>query len=152
MYQIIQTKIATVKEPTEYYASNDSSAIEFCKDMASLSQESLQILTLNVKNRIIDRHMITLGVLNYSFAHPREIFKACCNDSAASLIMIHNHPSGVTDPSDEDIKLTNKIIAAGEIMGIPIVDSLIIAKINGKIKHLSLRESGICNFDSKLSS
>lgn len=146
MYQIIQAKISTVKEPTGYYASNDSSAIEFCKDMASLAQESLQILTINVKNRIIDRHMITLGVLNYSFAHPREIFKACCNDSAAALIMIHNHPSGVTDPSNEDIKMTNRIIAAGEIMDIPLLDSIIIAKNNGKIVHHSLRESGECCF------
>jgi DNA repair protein RadC len=149
MYQVIQAKVATIKEPTEYYASNSSSAIEFCKDMVSLSQESLQILTLNVKNRIIDRHMITLGVLNYSFAHPREIFRACCNDSAAALIMIHNHPSGVTDPSEEDIKMTNKIIAAGgEVMGIPLLDSLIIAKMNGSIKYLSLRESGLCKFSS----
>jgi len=148
MYQIIQAKVATIKEPTEYYASNDSSAIEFCKDMASLSQESLQILTLNVKNRIIDRHMITLGILNYSLAHPREIFKACCEDAAAAFIMIHNHPSGITDPSIDDIKLTNRIVEAGEIMEIPLLDSLIIAKMNGSIKHLSLRESGLCKFSS----
>ena len=85
------------------------------------------IICLNSANKIIKYEVISIGNLNSSVVHPREIFKAAIENNSASVILVHNHPSGNTEPSNEDIKITRKLVEAGKIMDIPIFDHIIIA-------------------------
>ena len=90
-------------------------------------KERFIVVCLNSANKIIKFETISIGSLNSSIVHPREIFKAAIENSSASLILLHNHPSGNSEPSNEDISITKKIADAGKILDIPIFDHLIIA-------------------------
>ncbi|MCL5027746.1 MAG: DNA repair protein RadC [Bacteroidetes bacterium] len=90
-------------------------------------KEKFIVVCLNTANKIIKIETISIGSLNSSVVHPREIFKAAIENSSASIILIHNHPSGNPDPSTEDIAITKKIVESGKIMEIPVFDHLIIA-------------------------
>lgn len=91
-------------------------------------QEYFYCIFLDQKKYIIDTKLIFIGSLTMSIVHPREIFKEACLLSASSIICVHNHPSGNTNPSNEDINITNKLIESGNILGIPIIDHIIIGK------------------------
>ena len=78
-------------------------------------------------NKIIKHETISIGNLNSSIVHPREVFKVAIDNSSASIILIHNHPSGNPEPSNEDIRITKKMVETGKIMEIPVFDHLIIA-------------------------
>ena len=82
--------------------------------------------------------VITVGTLNASLVHPREIFKVAIRQSAASVILVHNHPSGKLDPSKEDLTVTQQLIESGKMLEIPVQDHLI---VSGD-KFLSLKEEG----------
>jgi DNA repair protein RadC len=90
-------------------------------------KEKFIVVCLNSANRIIKQETISIGNLNSSVVHPREIFKVAIDSSAASIILIHNHPSSNPDPSNEDISVTKKIVESGKIMDIPVFDHIIIA-------------------------
>ena len=90
-------------------------------------KEKFIIICLNSANKIIKFETISIGSLNSSVVHPREIFKAAIEYSSASIILLHNHPSGNTEPSNEDIAITKKLVEAGKIIDIPIFDHIIIA-------------------------
>lgn len=90
-------------------------------------KEKFIVVCLNSANRIIKYEIISVGNLNSSVVHPREIFKAAIENNSASVILIHNHPSGNPEPSNEDIAITKKIVEAGKIFDIPVFDHLIIA-------------------------
>ena len=89
-------------------------------------QEKFIILCLDTKNQIISDETIFIGGLDVSIAQPREIFKAALLESAASIVLIHNHPSGDPTPSREDIEITNRIAESGKILGIPVCDHIIV--------------------------
>jgi DNA repair protein RadC len=91
------------------------------------NKEKFIVVCLNSANKIIKHEIISVGNLNSSVVHPREIFKVAIDNSSASIILIHNHPSGNPEPSNEDIRITKKIVETGKIMDIPIFDHLIIA-------------------------
>lgn len=93
-------------------------------------KEKFIVLCLNASNRITKEEVVSIGNLNSSVVHQREIFKAAIENSAASIILLHNHPSGNPDPSNEDILITHQIVEAGKIMGIPVYDHIIIAGNN----------------------
>lgn len=107
-------------------------------EMSSLNQEHFVVLFLNTKNQVIHKQTIFIGSLNASIVHPREIFREAVKRSAACIICAHNHPSGVTTPSNEDVEVTNRLEQAGYIMGIELVDHLII----GDHTFLSMKEKG----------
>jgi len=90
-------------------------------------KEKFIVVCLNSANRIIKQEVISVGNLNSSVVHPREIFKVAIDNSSASIILIHNHPSGNPEPSNEDIQITKKIVESGKILDIPVFDHLIIA-------------------------
>jgi DNA repair protein RadC len=90
-------------------------------------KEKFIVVCLNTANRIIKQEIISIGNLNSSVVHPREIFKVAIDTSAANIILIHNHPSGNPDPSNEDITITKKIVESGKIMDIPVFDHIIVA-------------------------
>ena len=90
-------------------------------------KEKFILVCLNSANKIIKYEIISVGNLNSSVVHPREIFKAAIENNSASVLLIHNHPSGNPEPSNEDITITKKIVEAGKILDIPVFDHLIIA-------------------------
>jgi len=115
--------------------------------MHGAEQESFYIILLNTKSRIIGAPMeITRGLLDSTPTHPREVFKPAIRESAAALIIVHNHPSGDPPPSREDIEATRRLVEAGRIIGIPIFDHVIIANPT----YISLRERNLVSFASTL--
>lgn len=107
--------------------------------LRSLEQEHFLTLHLNTKNRLLGMETVSIGTLDASLVHPREVFKAAIRQSSASLILAHNHPSGDPRPSKEDINLTYRLKESGELLGIPILDHVII----GDHKYYSMKEEGI---------
>jgi DNA repair protein RadC len=91
------------------------------------NKEKFIVVCLSSANKIIKHETISIGNLNSSVVHPREVFKVAIDNSSASIILIHNHPSGNPEPSNEDIRITKKIVETGKIMDIPVFDHLIIA-------------------------
>lgn len=91
------------------------------------NKEKFIVVCLNSANKIIKHETISVGNLNSSVVHPREVFKVGIDNSSASIILIHNHPSGNPEPSNEDIRITKKIVETGKVMDIPVFDHLIIA-------------------------
>ena len=91
-------------------------------------QEHLVCVTLDSKNHIINKHIITTGLVNQTPVHPREAFREAVKDNAVSVIFAHNHPSGSTNPSPEDISITRVLNAAGKILQIPVLDHVIISR------------------------
>ena len=112
--------------------------MEMNKDMAHLDQEEIRIVMLNVKNRVIGVKTITKGTISRSLVSPKEIFSPAVRKMAAGIVMVHNHPSGIVEPSSEDKKITEKVKEAGDVLSISLVDSIIIGK-NG---FYSFKEEG----------
>lgn len=108
-------------------------------DMGHLKKEHFRIVMLDTKNGIIGIEDISIGSLNSSIVHPREVFKEAIAKSSASIILVHNHPSGDPTPSKEDIAITRRLSEGGEILGIKVLDHIII----GNKKYISLKEKDI---------
>lgn len=103
-------------------------AYEYLKDLRTLSKEHLRGLYVNTHHRLIHDEVISIGTINSNLIHPREVFKPAIEYGAAAVILAHNHPSGVVTASAADIEITKRIIEAGKIIGIPLVDHIIIGK------------------------
>lgn len=108
------------------------------EDMRYLQKEHFVCLFLNTKNRVIAQETLSMGSLNASIVHPREVFLAAIKRSSASIICVHNHPSGDPMPSPEDIELTDRLKEAGEIIGIDVLDHVVL----GDRTFVSLKEKG----------
>lgn len=108
-------------------------------DMVHLKKEHFRIVMLDTKNQIIGIEDISIGSLNSSIVHPREVFKEAIARSSASIILVHNHPSGDPTPSKEDISITRRLSEGGEILGIKVLDHIII----GNKRYISLKEKDI---------
>lgn len=115
---------------------NENGKIEKAKDVydyffpkiGHLQQEQFRILMLDTKNKILKEEIISMGLLDASLVHPREVFKSAIKESAQAVIVVHNHPSGDPLPSSEDEEVTQKLRKAGEILGINVLDHVIIGK------------------------
>ncbi|WFA09486.1 DNA repair protein RadC [Tissierella sp. Yu-01] len=105
-------------------------------EMRYLTKEHFRIAILDTKNQILSIENISVGTLNASIVHPRDVFKIAIKRNANSILLIHNHPSGDTTPSNEDINITNRLIDAGNLVGIKVLDHIII----GDNKYLSFKE------------
>lgn len=110
----------TIRTPTDV-------AGKFIPILRDLKQEVFLVILLNSANRIIKEVTITRGLLNSSLTHPREVFRHAIIEHAASIILMHNHPSGNLEPSQEDIAITKQLVEASKVVGIPVHDHLIIA-------------------------
>ncbi len=108
--------------------NNAKDVEKIVSDLKDKKQEHFVILTLDGANNLIQKHTVFVGTLNQSIVHPREIFANAVADRAASIIFVHNHPSGNLNPSDDDIKTTSRLVKAGNIMGIKVLDHIIISK------------------------
>lgn len=109
------------------------------EEMRHLRKEHLRVIFLNTKNIVIDIKDISMGSLNSSIVHPREIFSEAIRKSSASIIVCHNHPSGDPTQSQEDINITKRLYEVGKIIGIELLDHIII----GDNCYVSLKEKGI---------
>lgn len=109
------------------------------EDLRNLDREYFLALLLNTKNQVLAKETISIGTLNASMVHPRELFKVAIRRSAAAVILVHNHPSGDPTPSREDIALTKRLVEAGEIIGIDVLDHIVI----GDNRFTSLKSKGL---------
>ncbi len=109
------------------------------KDLIPLKKEHCVVFYLDTIHQIIKRELVSVGILNANLIHPREIFEPAIRQTAAEIIIAHNHPSGDPTPSDSDIELTKRLVAAGDLLGIKVVDHVIV----GKSTWVSLKEQGI---------
>lgn len=140
---IVSLKV--VKESSLLYGkrkiSSPSDAVEIGRSMLDGSdREKLLLCCLNTKNEPTNLNIVSIGSLNSSIVHPREVFKLAILGNSASIILFHNHPSGDTTPSKEDINITERIKEAGKIIGIELIDHIILGDGN---KYTSLKEKGI---------
>ena len=102
-------------------------------------KEHFQVLLLDTRSKLIKISEISVGSLDASIVHPREVFKEAISASAASVIFVHNHPSGDPSPSEDDIKLTERLCQAGEVIGIDVLDHIII----GDNEYISMKREGL---------
>ena len=135
--------IKLVKESSFLYQtltiSSPKDAYEMIKDqLQDLDREQFIIACLNTKNEPTNISVVSVGTLNKAIVHPREVFKTAILSNAASITAFHNHPSGETTPSQQDIQLTNRLYEAGELLSIKLLDHLII----GDGTFTSLKEKG----------
>lgn len=104
------------------------------------AEESFYIFTLDTKNQINGIFEVSRGSLNASIVHPREVFKRAIMQNANSIILMHNHPSGDPAPSQEDINTTNRLIDAGNILGIKVLDHIV---IGDEENYISLKQENL---------
>ena len=108
--------------------SSVTSVVDYAQELiGDCDRETVIVFGLSTKSDINFISTVSVGSLNSSIVHPREIFKACIISNCARLIIAHNHPSGDTDPSNADFNFTNRIVDAGELIGIEIVDHVIVS-------------------------
>jgi DNA repair protein RadC len=124
-------------EPVIIRSPQDAAEI-LTEQLRYLHKEHFICLFLNTKNHVIAQETLSMGSLNASIVHPREVFRAAMKCSSAAIICAHNHPSGDPTPSPEDISLTSRLMQAGEIVGIDVLDHLVI----GDSSYVSLKEKG----------
>ena len=111
-------------------------AVAQLSDMHDLKKEHFVVLYLNAKNQLVHKETISMGTLNANLVHPREVFEPALKYSAAQIIAAHNHPSGDPKPSEDDMELTKRLVEAGKMMGIEIMDHVIVSKNS----HFSFKE------------
>jgi len=134
------------KRYNQLKSSNNSKKISCAEDVFNYFHERLKdkkeehfyILMLNTQNNIIGEQLISKGILDASIVHPREIFKPAIKNSAAKIILVHNHPSGDPKPSTEDKDITSRLMKSGEELGIRVIDNVII----GEKRFWSWKEKG----------
>lgn len=127
-------------EPVEVNTPEQVAAI--CADMRGLDREAFEVLCLSTKNKLLARVHVSLGSLNASICHPREIFKSSIVANAASVVLVHNHPSGDPTPSGADCQLVRRLCRAGEVLGIEVIDSVVLGG-GDTTATCSMRELGM---------
>jgi DNA repair protein RadC len=133
-------RLATTPRGEAGSITNPRQAAElFMEELRYEKKEHFKVLLLNTKNHVIAKEEVSVGSLNASIVHPREIFNTPLRKSAASVILVHNHPSGDPSPSQEDLEVTRRLVDAGNILGIAVRDHLII----GDGCFFSFKEKGL---------
>lgn len=120
------------------FSSPDTIAGYYMEDMRYLTKERLILIMLDSRLGLISDIVLSIGTVNSSLVSPSEVFYEACRNKAVSIVLVHNHPSGDSNPSRQDIEVTDKISKAGEILGIHLIDHIIIGDNN----YTSLKEYG----------
>ncbi|NMB46216.1 MAG: DNA repair protein RadC [Firmicutes bacterium] len=128
---------ASVRAPDVVRSPQDAANL-MMEQLRYLDREVMRLIILDTKHQVIASPTISVGTLNASMVHPREVFKECIRRSAATVIVVHNHPSGDPSPSTEDIEVTKRLCRAGKILGIDVLDHIII----GDNRFVSMKEEG----------
>lgn len=111
-------ELPTIKSPQDVFA--------LMADMQYLDREKFSLVGLDTKNKVLIKDVVSIGSLNSSIVHPREVFKPLIRFSCAAAILCHNHPSGNPTPSSEDVAVTKRLVEAGKLLGIEILDHIVI--------------------------
>jgi len=127
-----------VRSRNTSHISNPAEIVSELHRFTTKRQEYFLVVTLDAAHKVIKIHIVTIGLLNRTLVHPREVFVRAIRDHAASIILAHNHPSGELEPSREDKEATTRLLGAGKLIGIEVLDHIIIAKGG----YYSFRESG----------
>lgn len=135
----LSKRISTLKIEKIKISSPNDAAVVMMEEMRYYKKEYFKIILLDTKNNILKVSEISIGSLNSSIVHPREVFQEAIINSSSSIILVHNHPSGEAEPSHEDISLTNRLVEGGKILGIKIIDHIII----GDGVFYSFKEEGL---------
>ncbi len=129
---LINNNRVTIKSPVEV-------STLLMEEMRHLKKEVFKIILLNTKNHIIKYLNVSVGSLNSSIVHPREVFSEAVKAGCSGVLLVHNHPSGDPEPSREDIETTQRLVNAGNILGIKVLDHVVI----GDGKYISFKEQGL---------
>lgn len=120
-------RVSSAPPPTRVQVHGPSDVVDYmAPQLRHLPHEEFHLLILNVRNEILEAHTISRGILDASLVHPREVFAPALLARAAAVIFVHNHPSGDPTPSPEDHRVTHQLKAAGDLLGIRVLDHLII--------------------------
>ncbi len=142
--RMVPDRTLTTQEPV----STPMEAVDLItREFGDLDREVFMVLNLTCHLQVINLNICSMGTLNYTVVHPREVFKASILSNASAVLLIHNHPSGILEPSKEDIDLTERIVSAGKILGIDVLDHLIIG--TKEKAYTSLRELGVMEFPER---
>jgi len=129
--------VATAELGRRFFQKNESSlpvvrtareVYDYVRDMQNLSKEHLRGIYLNAHYKVIHDEVISIGTVDGSIIHPREVFKPAIERSAVALILVHNHPSGDPNPSEADLTITKQLVEAGKVLGVDLIDHLIVTK------------------------
>ena len=129
-----------LSESTRISCAED--VLPLISDIRNKPQEHFVCISLNGASEVIQKRVVTIGLLDKSLVHPRDVFADVITDRAATVIFAHNHPSGDLQPSDEDIQTQTRLVEAGKILGIRVLDHLIVSRKG----YLSFEESGLMAF------
>jgi DNA repair protein RadC len=145
-YSIPGFRIALVREPGVKLAERPQLRVPaeaaplLAQYIGETDREVFAVALLTIRHRVLGLHTVSVGCLTSSLVHPREVFKPAILAGAAALLLAHNHPSGDPEPSAEDIALTRRLVSAGQLLGIEVLDHLILGESG---RYVSLRERGV---------
>lgn len=132
-----RTLVRPRRERPQILAAIDAAQL-LVPQFGALPVEHFGLLLLDTKHRVTRTTLLSVGTLDASIVHPREVFRAAASGAAAAIVLFHNHPSGDPAPSEDDITLTKRLVRAGDLMGITVLDHVIVAEN----RYASLRERG----------
>ena len=139
--EIVKIKMVKDRELRNEYDQKIGTPFSLYKILRTLlneeDRENFLVISLDTKNHINGINVISTGTLNSSLVHPREVFKMAILNNSNSIIIAHNHPSGDTEPSNEDIKVTDRLVECGKILGIEVLDHIIVGE-----GYYSFKEKG----------
>jgi len=129
LFQAVSERYAKEKMPKKILLTSPQAVANYLREkLGRAKKEHFVILCLDSRNNLIRENIVSVGTLNANLVHPREVFKEAVDARAASVILVHNHPSGDPEPSEDDLIITKRITEAGKIMGIDVLDHIIITK------------------------
>ncbi len=141
-YQVVRESGESSPRILRDSASVAGLALDFVRD-ADDDKEHFWVILLDGKNRYRMHHLVSVGNLQASIVHPREVFGPAVGEGAGAIVLVHNHPSGDPTPSSEDVEVTSRLVRAGEILGIRVLDHVVVG--NGTEKWTSFQERGMLN-------
>ena len=145
MEAVRQVRVALVRDARRsgedrITISRPTDVVPMLADIAKSDRENFVVLHLDARNQLNSMEIVSIGSLNASLVHPREVWKGAILANAASIILAHNHPSGDPTPSREDIELTGRLKQSAEIMGVDLLDHLVVAPGG---RHISMKEANL---------
>jgi len=129
--------------PDKTPVTGPDKAFALVKQYANVKQESFYIILLDGAHQATSAIAVTVGIVDKTIVHPREVFRPAIVENASAVIIAHNHPSGKLEPSNEDKSITKRLIDAGEILGIQVLDHLIFGASKGQASYVSMQELGL---------
>lgn len=140
LFQAIAERYAKEQLPTKISLTSPGKVAAYLQErLGREKKEHFVVIYLDAQNNLIDIRDISVGILNASLVHPREVFEPAIRQLAAAVILAHNHPSGELAPSEEDLRLTQRLVSTGELTGIHVIDHLIISREG----CISLKQKGL---------